>query len=33
MSRPKDSHKKVDVSRPAAPLQHNPFALLGEWMR
>jgi translation initiation factor 1 len=30
MSRPKDSHKKVDVSRPAAPLQHNPFAMLGE---
>lgn len=30
MSRPKDSHKKVDVSRPAAPLQFNPFAALGE---
>ena len=30
MSRPKDSHKKMDVSRPAAPLQHNPFAMLGE---
>jgi translation initiation factor 1 (eIF-1/SUI1) len=30
MSRPKESHKKVDVSRPAAPLQQNPFALLGE---
>ncbi len=30
MSRPKESHKKVDVSRPAAPLQHNPFAMLGE---
>ena len=30
MSRPKDFHKKVDVSRPAAPLQHNPFAVLGE---
>ena len=30
MSRPKDSHKKVDVSRPAAPLQFNPFAVLGE---
>jgi translation initiation factor 1 len=30
MSRPKDFHKKVDVSRPAAPLQHNPFAMLGE---
>ena len=30
MSRPKDSHKKLDVSRSAAPLQHNPFAVLGE---
>jgi translation initiation factor 1 len=30
MSRPKDSHKKVDVSRPATPLQQNPFAMLGE---
>jgi translation initiation factor 1 len=30
MSRPKDSPKKVDVSRPAAQLQHNPFAQLGE---
>jgi len=30
MSRAKESHKKVDVSRPAAPLQHNPFAMLGE---
>ena len=30
MSRPKESSKKVDVSRPAAPLQHNPFAVLGE---
>jgi translation initiation factor 1 len=30
MSRPKESSKKLDVSRPAAPLQHNPFALLGE---
>jgi translation initiation factor 1 len=30
MSRPKDSRNKVEVSRPAAPLQHNPFALLGE---
>jgi translation initiation factor 1 len=29
MSRPKESHKKVNVSRPAAPLA-NPFALLGE---
>jgi translation initiation factor 1 len=28
MSRPKD--KRVDVARPAAPLQHNPFAMLGE---
>lgn len=30
MSRPKDSQKKVDVARPTAPLQHNPFAVLGE---
>ncbi len=30
MSRPKEFHKKVEVSRPAAPLQHNPFAMLGE---
>ena len=30
MSRPKDFRKKVDVARPAAPLQANPFALLGE---
>ena len=30
MSRPKDSHKKVDVARSAAPLQFNPFAALGE---
>ena len=30
MSRPKESHKKVDVTRPAPPLQHNPFAVLGE---
>jgi len=30
MSRPKDTRKKVDVARPAAPLQSNPFALLGE---
>jgi translation initiation factor 1 len=30
MSRPKESHKKVDVSRPTAPLQHNPFAMLGD---
>ena len=30
MSRPKEFRKKVDVSRPAAPLQHNPFAMLGE---
>ena len=29
MSRPKDSRKKVDVSRPAA-LQYNPFAALAE---
>jgi translation initiation factor 1 len=26
----KESRKKVDVSHPAAPLQHNPFAVLGE---
>jgi translation initiation factor 1 len=30
MSRPKDFKKKVDVSRPAAPLQFNPFAALSE---
>ncbi len=30
MSRPKESRKKVDVSRPVMPLQHNPFAALGE---
>jgi translation initiation factor 1 len=30
MSRPKESRKKVEVSRPTEPLQHNPFALLGE---
>ena len=30
MSRPKEFNKKVDVSRPVAPLQHNPFAMLGE---
>jgi translation initiation factor 1 len=28
MSRPKDFRKKVDVERPAAPLQFNPFAQL-----
>ncbi|MEI9998140.1 MAG: translation initiation factor [Verrucomicrobiota bacterium] len=28
MSRPKDFHKKVPVSRPAAPLQQNVFAAL-----
>jgi translation initiation factor 1 len=28
MSRPRESHKKVEVARPAAPLQHNPFAML-----
>jgi translation initiation factor 1 len=28
MNRPRESHKKVDVSRPTAPLQHNPFAML-----
>jgi translation initiation factor 1 len=30
MSRPKEIHKKLDVSRPATPLQSNPFAMLGE---
>jgi translation initiation factor 1 len=30
MSRPKDDRRKVDVARPAAPLQHNPFAVLAE---
>ncbi|HUB66044.1 MAG TPA: translation initiation factor [Candidatus Methylacidiphilales bacterium] len=30
MSRPKEIRKKVDVSRSAAPLQTNPFAVLGE---
>ena len=30
MSRPKDFQKKVPVSRPAAPLQQNPFAMLAE---
>ncbi len=30
MGRPNDSRKKVEVSRPAAPLQFNPFAALGE---
>jgi len=28
MSRPKDNRKKVEVARPATPLQHNPFAAL-----
>jgi len=28
MSRPKEAHKKIDVARPAEPLQHNPFAML-----
>jgi len=28
MSRPKESRPKVDVSRPAVPLQFNPFAQL-----
>jgi translation initiation factor 1 len=28
MSRPKDSRQKVDILRPATPLQHNPFAML-----
>ena len=30
MSRPKESHKKVDIARAASPLQTNPFAMLGE---
>jgi translation initiation factor 1 len=30
MSRPKDNRKKVEVARPSAPLQQNPFAALGE---
>ena len=30
MSRPKEIRKKIEVSRSAAPLQHNPFAALGE---
>jgi translation initiation factor 1 len=30
VSRPKDFRKKVDVARPTAPLQQNPFAMLGE---
>ena len=30
MSRPKESRNKVEVSRPSAPLQQNPFAMLGE---
>ena len=30
MSRPKESRAKIDVARPAAPLQQNPFAMLGE---
>jgi translation initiation factor 1 len=30
MSRPRESYKKVEVSRSAAPLQQNPFAVLGE---
>ena len=30
MSRPKEIRKKVETSRPAAPLQSNPFAMLGE---
>ena len=30
MSRPKEFKKKVEVSRPVPPLQHNPFAMLGE---
>lgn len=30
MSRSKEIRKKVDVARPSAPLQANPFAVLGE---
>ncbi len=30
MSRPKEVRKKIEVSRPTAPLQHNPFAALAE---
>ena len=30
MGRQDISRKKLDVSRPVAPLQHNPFAVLGE---
>ena len=30
MGRPDHSRKKVETSRPAAPLQFNPFAALGE---
>jgi translation initiation factor 1 len=30
MSRPDPNRRKVDVARPAAPLQSNPFAVLGE---
>ncbi|MCE0498214.1 MAG: translation initiation factor [Methylacidiphilales bacterium] len=30
MSRPKETRKKIDVSRSAAPLQSNPFAMLGD---
>jgi translation initiation factor 1 len=30
MGRPDPSRRKLDVARPAAPLQSNPFAVLGE---
>jgi translation initiation factor 1 len=30
MSRAREKDRKIDVSRPVAPLQHNPFAMLGE---
>ncbi len=30
MVRPDPSRRKVDTARPAAPLQSNPFAMLGE---
>jgi len=30
MGRAHDSRKKVEVAKPSAPLQQNPFALLGE---
>jgi translation initiation factor 1 len=30
MARPDSSRRKVDIARPAAPLQSNPFAMLAE---